>query len=450
MRSHVWSLLAALLRVLLVRGAGPDPDPSPECGDKDVRLFTSISDSNPISAALDGVVGDAHGVLEICENELWKRVVLCSEGVEQWTTENTAVACRELGYPAPGQSGAYDVQMTEEGKRLSYVPQCMGSEDRLRNCTTVDHGDSCAIPVVISCWNSSQVTTIHLSPSLAVTPFTSSASKPAVSPPFSLLQSSPNAVSATELQQPSLTTGPASTPTTDSPSTDNTTTDPPSTAPQALVYLAATVGTVVALLLLSIAGVVLYPACHRREKVRPQNEPYEVPVSTSARNQTFQEVPETEVLYDRATTSVQREDSQEYHTLNHSLSPSKPSPPLSSHSTGSSTGPPPVYDTVVPPASSQARDPPTQKPPVYYHVLQSPTERAVEVKYHTLEEPAGHRYHVLEQQETGGVNTSGGPAMYSEVGQRRAVTLQPHRQAPSASNLTVSLPRNLSGSTTLL
>lgn len=97
-------------------------------------------------------------------------------------------------------------------------------------------------------------------------------------------------------------------------------------------------------------------------------------------------------------------------------------------------------------------DPPTQKPPVYYHVLQSPTERAVEVKYHTLEEPAGHRYHVLEQQETGGVNTSGGPAMYSEVGQRRAATLQPHHQAPSSSssNLTVSLPRNLSGSTTLL
>ena len=37
----------------------------------------------------------------------------------------------------------------------------MGSEERLRDCTTVDHGDSCAIPVVISCWNSSQVITIQ-------------------------------------------------------------------------------------------------------------------------------------------------------------------------------------------------------------------------------------------------------------------------------------------------
>ena len=328
----------------------------------------------------------------------------------------------------------------------------MGSEERLRDCTTVDEDDSCDAPLAISCWNSLQVTTI---PSLTIsspTQFTSSVSKPAVSSPVSLMQSSTTAVSTTELQQSSLTTGPASTPKTNSPSIDTGTTDTAVTAPRALVYLAAAVGTVVALLLVSIAGVLLYLACHRREKVRPQNEPYEVPVTTAARNQTFQEVPETEVLYDRATTSIQREDSQEYHTLNHSLSPSKPSPPLSSHSTGSSTGPPPVYDTVAPPGSSQtnpARDPPTQKPPVYYHVLQSPTERA-EVKYHTLEEPAGH---ILEQQESGGVNPSGGPAMYSEVGQRRAATLQPHRQAPSSSsssNLTISLPRNISGSTTLL
>ena len=84
--------------------------PSPECGDKDVRL-TSMADSNAISAALDGVVGDAHGVLEICEDKLWKMVVLCSEGVEQWTTENTAVACRELGYPAPGLASVSVVVM---------------------------------------------------------------------------------------------------------------------------------------------------------------------------------------------------------------------------------------------------------------------------------------------------------------------------------------------------
>ncbi|CAI8017564.1 hypothetical protein GBAR_LOCUS10657 [Geodia barretti] len=235
--------------------------------------------------------------------------------------ENTAVACRELGYPAPGKSGAYDIQMTEEDKRLSYIPQCMGSEERLRDCTTVDHGDSCDAPLVISCWNSSQVTTI---PSLTIsspTRFTSSVSKPAVSPPVSLMESSTTAVSTTELQQPSLTTGPASTPDTDSPSTDTGTTDNGTTAPQALVYLAAAVGTVVALLLVSIAGVVLYLACHRREKVRPQNEPYEVPVTTAARNQTFQEVPETEVLYDRATSPQSRGKTARSTTLSITLSP---------------------------------------------------------------------------------------------------------------------------------
>ena len=37
----------------------------------------------------------------------------------------------------------------------------MGSEDRLRDCTTVDQDDSCDAPLVISCWNSLQVTSIQ-------------------------------------------------------------------------------------------------------------------------------------------------------------------------------------------------------------------------------------------------------------------------------------------------
>ena len=52
---------------------------------------------------LDGVPGDVSGAAEICENEMWKTVVLCQGGGEmQWTTENTVVACRELGHPAAG------------------------------------------------------------------------------------------------------------------------------------------------------------------------------------------------------------------------------------------------------------------------------------------------------------------------------------------------------------
>ncbi|CAI7989244.1 hypothetical protein GBAR_LOCUS172 [Geodia barretti] len=209
MRSHVWSLLAALLRVLLVRGASPE-DPSPECSDEDLRLLTSFEDNDDISAALDGVLGDVRGILEICENELWKSgVVLCLNegdgGTELWTMENTAVACRELRWMAPGESGA--IGHTESSRKLSYIPQCMGSEEKLEDCSTLNHTGNCDAPLVISCSNSS---TSQPSPSLTIssaTSFTSSVSKPAATSPVSLMESSTTAVSATELQQPSLTTG---------------------------------------------------------------------------------------------------------------------------------------------------------------------------------------------------------------------------------------------------
>ena len=76
---------------------------SAECSDGEVRLLTSFSDSDAISGALNGVLGDVRGTLEVCEDQLWKRVVLCvNGGGEQWTVENTAVACRDRGYTAPG------------------------------------------------------------------------------------------------------------------------------------------------------------------------------------------------------------------------------------------------------------------------------------------------------------------------------------------------------------
>ena len=76
---------------------------SAECSDGEVRLLTSFSDSDAISDALNGVLGDVRGTLEVCENQLWKNVVLClNGGGEQWSMENTAVACRDRGYTAPG------------------------------------------------------------------------------------------------------------------------------------------------------------------------------------------------------------------------------------------------------------------------------------------------------------------------------------------------------------
>ena len=76
---------------------------SAECSDGEVRLLTSFSDSDAISDALNGVLGDVRGTLEVCKNQLWKNVVLClNGGGEQWNMENTAVACRDRGYTAPG------------------------------------------------------------------------------------------------------------------------------------------------------------------------------------------------------------------------------------------------------------------------------------------------------------------------------------------------------------
>ena len=45
------------------------------------------------------IQGDVVGVIEVCEGSLRKNIVLCEE---EWTRENTVVACRQLGYAAAG------------------------------------------------------------------------------------------------------------------------------------------------------------------------------------------------------------------------------------------------------------------------------------------------------------------------------------------------------------
>ena len=77
--------------------------------------MTSFADSDDISDVLNGVLGDVRGISEVCENQLWKKVVLCvNGGGEQWTVENTAVACREHGYAAPGMVSARGSYMESE------------------------------------------------------------------------------------------------------------------------------------------------------------------------------------------------------------------------------------------------------------------------------------------------------------------------------------------------
>ena len=45
------------------------------------------------------IQGDVVAAIEVCEDGLWKSIFLCEE---EWTRENTVVACRDLGYAAAG------------------------------------------------------------------------------------------------------------------------------------------------------------------------------------------------------------------------------------------------------------------------------------------------------------------------------------------------------------
>ena len=73
-------------------------NPTDGCTDGDVRPVSGTRRDGRLAT------GDIAGSIEICENQLWKKVVLCLHH-EQWTMETTAVACRELGYTAGGQGG---------------------------------------------------------------------------------------------------------------------------------------------------------------------------------------------------------------------------------------------------------------------------------------------------------------------------------------------------------
>lgn len=141
-------------------------------------MLDSVSSNDDIFGELDGVLGDVFATVEICEDELWKMVAVCQNGREQWTMGNTAVACRQLGYPIAstvlglngrrvtqpdyyimavfvGESGMVNYQVVESSKRLSYIPQCIRSEERLRECPTLNQHDNCDAPLIISCWSNS-------------------------------------------------------------------------------------------------------------------------------------------------------------------------------------------------------------------------------------------------------------------------------------------------------
>ena len=117
-----------------------------------------------------------------------------------------------------GESGAYDIQSTESSRRLSYIPQCMGSEERLEDCSTLNHAGNCDAPLLISCWNSSSDTSVIIlmtrtlvsSVKLLVSP----ASTQTLTPYYSVKQSSSIMYYVLETKPPSelLSSSPLPTP----------------------------------------------------------------------------------------------------------------------------------------------------------------------------------------------------------------------------------------------
>ena len=195
-----WSALAALLCAILVVHGAPGLSPGETlhllvigvytyamlavddgCSGEDghVRLVSG-SDYNNFTVVLGGELGDVHGLLELCEGDTWKRpcLIAADGATEHWSASETAVACREMGrtragelrmgciMPAqsliwlwlclPSASFGFASQTVDSNRRLSYLPQCLGSEEMLSDCNTsnIDTQNNCS-PVVISCWNSS-------------------------------------------------------------------------------------------------------------------------------------------------------------------------------------------------------------------------------------------------------------------------------------------------------
>ena len=444
--------------------------------------LVSGSESNNFTALLGGELGDVHGLLELCEGDTWKSpcLIAADGATEQWSASETAVACREMGHTRAGElkmgcimpvqsliwlwlclpSASFGLvaQIVESNRRLSYLPQCLGSEEMLSDCnnSNIDTQNDCS-PVVISCWNSSALSSQPAPrPTTAISLHSPSPSPPSHSSPVQTVHTSQpltSRASETPVTSPPLSPSPSSEPTS---ATDS------SSSPVALLSMAGAVGGVVILLLAAIITALLFLFLrHRQRRVKP----YEVPATChDGRNPMFELIPETEALYDRAPVTgavqpTQPAELRKYHTLIHSKG-SHTSPPPQPTSPAS---PPGVYETVTP-ASSRAnpsRDPPREKPPVYYHTLENRSPRVAEVKYHTLEGPqqrvAEVKYHTLEGPQQ--LQRREGEPVYCEVGQRKAATLPaPQRTHPSpsppptarGSNFALSLPRNLSGSTTLL
>ena len=101
------------------------------CSDGDVRLLHISLHVLPFDD------GDAQGVIMVCDDKLWNLIVVCKG---EWTSANTLVTCRQLGYAAAGWYHilAYQISLLTSTNvaSLQQILQLIYVKQEIRDCPT--------------------------------------------------------------------------------------------------------------------------------------------------------------------------------------------------------------------------------------------------------------------------------------------------------------------------
>ena len=315
-------------------------------------------------------------------------------------------------------------QGAESRRRLSYTPQCVGSESRLSDCSATDGSDSCDAPLLIRCYQNRAE--VDQQPSTMTSPTLASS----LSLPNQLvLRQSPSSYTSLLKLHPSTTRQstfstltpvadavlPSSLPPPHLPPVLPSSLSPPTTRFPSLSLLPpevviGAIGGVVVLLGAVILTFVVIFICRRRQRVKKPRaksvvvhvydepepsstnqtrspQPYQHPVSSRQSNISHQE---TNPRHTETTASSQPSlDSVQYHRRNH-FPVSGTNPSLHSQAVISPSA---HYDVLQRSRENLAEH--------QYSVLQRPREDIAEHQYSVLQRPrediAEHQYSILQR-----------------------------------------------------
>ena len=179
-------------------------------------------------------------------------------------------------------------QVTESSKRLSYIPQCVGTERRLRDCSAAEQSGSCDAPVLIRCSMSSSKFTTQLSSTMTAPKLLASSTSKLVPVQHSstynatMFKPQPSATKASSTATYSFVTDLF--PSSSTNSSSATSSSPLYDVPGAVGV--AVGGLVVLLLAAAVTLLVLLLLCRKKKKFLPQPAVYDMvlPVSPCTRN----------------------------------------------------------------------------------------------------------------------------------------------------------------------